>query len=605
MSVSFKKNKLVSLMSVALITGAFALTGCSSIEGADGATGAAGDTGDIGETGSTGADGLIGAQGETGSQGAAGIDGVDFTAARLTRFAALPLGSEVTGLAVTADGDVLFNVQHPSVANPAPFNKATVGIVTGLNVNTLAEDFTEVAVPTSVLAKASVTVAQGSYQRLIQEGDLLATSGNIAGQIVAADGATILKQSNDPDFNGYLSTGAGTAYLFTNWEDRPGGMSRIELTKEASGEWTVGNGLMVDYSAVQGAWVNCFGSMSPWGTPLSAEELYFDNTADWYDSAYKYFSNPVSLAGYLGYPADGSGTWPNPYRYGYVVEITSPTTTPVPAKLFSNGRYSHENSVVMPDQKTVYLSDDGTNVVFFKFVADIAGDLTAGTLYAAKFTQNPFAVKESDYSFSINWIELAKSDNTTIEGWISDYDGQTDVIDAASATYTAPLYITDADVAAWAADKSDNGVLDTVTDDRVAFLESRKAAAAMGATAEFRKMEGLSINYESVIDGSVPFLYMAMTEITKGMADGAGDVNVPANKCGIVYRMRLDSSYNISAMEPAVIGGPYDSTAAVNKCPTNNISSPDNIAVLKDGRVIIGEDTSNHENNMVWIWKNK
>jgi len=41
----------------------------------------------------------------------------------------------------------------------------------------------------------------------------------------------------------------------------------------------------------------------------------------------------------------------------------------------------------MPDQKTVYSSDDGTNQAFWKFVADKAGDMSSGTLYGAKLTQ--------------------------------------------------------------------------------------------------------------------------------------------------------------------------------------------------------------------------
>ena len=42
---------------------------------------------------------------------------------------------------------------------------------------------------------------------------------------------------------------------------------------------------------------------------------------------------------------------------------------------------------VMPDQKTVYSTDDGSNTGFWKFVADKAGDMSSGTLYGAKFTQ--------------------------------------------------------------------------------------------------------------------------------------------------------------------------------------------------------------------------
>lgn len=35
-------------------------------------------------------------------------------------------------------------------------------------------------------------------------------------------------------------------------------------------------------------------------------------------------------------------------------------------------------SQVMPDNRTVYVTDDGTNVGFFKLVTDKAGDLSSG-----------------------------------------------------------------------------------------------------------------------------------------------------------------------------------------------------------------------------------
>ena len=77
-------------------------------------------------------------------------------------------------------------------------------------------------------------------------------------------------------------------------------------------------------------------------------------------------------------------------------------------KRYTMGRFSHENGVVMPDLKTVYFGDDGTNTVLFKFVADEAGDLSAGTLYAAKATQN------DDESFGLEWIELGKGNDDDI-----------------------------------------------------------------------------------------------------------------------------------------------------------------------------------------------
>lgn len=55
------------------------------------------------------------------------------------------------------------------------------------------------------------------------------------------------------------------------------------------------------------------------------------------------------------------------------------------------GRMAIELPYVMPDKKTVYITDDGTNTMLGMFVASEAGDLSCGSLYAAKFTQTDAA----------------------------------------------------------------------------------------------------------------------------------------------------------------------------------------------------------------------
>jgi hypothetical protein len=51
-----------------------------------------------------------------------------------------------------------------------------------------------------------------------------------------------------------------------------------------------------------------------------------------------------------------------------------------------------------------------------------------------------------------------------------------------------------------------------------------------------------------------------------------------------------------------IIGGPYTSSAQY-ECNIDNLAGPDNILVLDDGSVLVGEDTRKHENNMVWLWR--
>lgn len=501
----------------------------------------------------------------------------------LTRFATVPLDAEVTGLHITEAGGLFFNAQHPADSNKKPYDKAMVGALLGVDMRDLPMTFPEVKVPETAEEKQSLSSALGSYQILAQEGDE-AKNGRL-GAITAIDG-TVIKQSNDPDFNAFIpaSVDGVEGFLFTNWEDRPGGMSRIHLVKAVDGSWQIGarGAEMLDFSSVKGTWVNCFGSVSPWNTPLTAEELYFKDTAQWNNEGYKDHDGVAALAQYLG-------DFPNPYDQGYIVELEDPTGTPVPVKHFAMGRYSHENAVVMPDGRTAYMTDDGKDVVFFKFVADVAGDLSSGTLYAAKATQGD-GTDPATTDFSITWIELAHGDNATIEGWIDEYDG----ITTADYSDGANNYISDEEVSAWAAGNA--------ADNRVAFLESRKAAAAKGATAEFLKMEGIMINHDRAADGSVPFMYMAMSSIGKGMSDDEGDIQLDKNNCGVVYQLPLEAGYDVSTMIPAVAGFGYNGKAEVNQCDTGGISNPDNLLVLDDGRVLIGEDTGKHENNMLWVW---
>ncbi|WP_435154876.1 hypothetical protein [Haladaptatus sp. DFWS20] len=188
----------------------------------------------------------------------------------------------------------------------------------------------------------------------------------------------------------------------------------------------------------------------------------------------------------------------------------------------------------------------------------------------------------------------------------------------------------------WAAEKAD--------DDRVAFLESRKAAAAVGATNEFRKMEGVNIPPNATLGD---YMYMAMSETneTMGMdtgADGENEIRLKGNDYGAVYRMQLEPGYEVSRMEPVLTGGPdanicggcpYDaapnSRSTVCKSCAHNpkededgnsgagmsalknsgsmdlestIADPDNLVVMPDGRVVDGEDSGLHENNMLWVY---
>jgi secreted PhoX family phosphatase len=540
----------------------------------------------------------------------------------LNRLATTVRGAEITGMFLTQNGRFFFNVQHPDATNDDPYDKGTVGALTGANLNNLPEDFASVQVPENGEESETVHTAVGRHQPLANGGDPT-DSGRQFGVPYSAAGDP-MTDGNVPDYNGFVPADhPNEAYLFTNWETAPGMVSRLHLRmrgrrgKSTNHEWEVLGKENVDFRPVEGTWNNCFGTVSPWGTPLTSEEYEPDAKAWFEPDEQTYGNREQTMKEYLGY-------FGNAYRYGYIVELEEPTGDPTPKKHYAMGRFAHENAVVMPDRRTAYMSDDGTGTVFFKFVADEAGDLSSGTLYAAKANQES-SDDPATAGFALEWIELAHGDENEIGGWIADYDDQD--------PENGPDYITEREVEQWA-----NGNAD---DDRVAFLESRRAAGAVGATDEFRKMEGVNIKRDAQPG---EYLYMAMSEINETMSDEEDDVQLSGNDYGAVYRMQLDENYDVGRMEPVITGGPeanicggcpYDASpnSASTVCadcsfnpnqeeasgvlgthalgsnstvdPENTIANPDNIVVMDDGRVIIGEDSgmeSHDPPNMIWVY---
>ncbi len=663
----FKLSKKGQLL--ALIAMAFTLAACSGDDGEQGPVGERGPQGEAGADGQNGSDGQNGADGQDGTDGQEGVTGADgqdgadgedgigagLMTPGLTRLATVPLGAEVTGAYVTEDGDLFFNAQHPSGSNTAQdaddrtFHTGTVGVVRGVNVHQLPRNLISSPVPRTQQEQETIQMAYGEYQVLGQTGDSF--GGALAqglGHVMATDDSTIAVESDMPDFNGYLATGANEGYLFTNWESIPGGMSRIKLNKDASsGHWSVDNNdvMMLDFGD-WGTIANCFGSMSPWGTPLTSEEWgnEGDNTHRWNNPELAgEGSSQTALARYIDpsvNTANDAEQFPNTYRYHYIVEITEPTSAePVPVKHYAMGRYEHENSIVMPDERTVYLSQDNSRGVFFKFVADQPGDLSAGTLFAAKLTQDAGSSEPLTTGFDLEWIELASGNNAQIDTWIAEYDtiGSDDYVEGKSS------YLSDADAIAWANGDAnypsydvvyqpavDAGYTDANTfggmvtageamDDRIAFLESRKAARAKGATAEWQKFEGISVNHkraEEAVEGTdlIPgetvedaYVYFAIADMDNGMVDDEGDIQLSARvkDCGGVYRMRLLADYDVDRIEPVVMGSTYRSSAdGAERCDVNALSQPDNVIVLDDGRILLGEDGF-QTNNTLWMYDPK
>ncbi|MFB6107322.1 MAG: alkaline phosphatase PhoX [Haloplanus sp.] len=532
------------------------------------------------------------AGGATLTGNAAAADGT----ASLKRFVQEPAGAEVTGLRVTPGGAMFLNAQHPSETNPAPYNTHAVGAV--YDFDGAAQGIENLSLQTGDAAKTLTVAGDYEHQVLAHGGDALG-DGRKFGVAVDANGDSMDEPSSafdsdavngattepEADMNVFVPTADDETegYLFTNFEAQPGMVGRMKISREdATSEWTVKGKENLDFRPLGGTWNNCNGWISPWGTPLSSEE-YPSEAAPWYDPDETTYGEDA-MARYLG-------EFGNPYRYGYVVEVPEPTTeeTPTPVKRYALGRLSHEVGIPMPDGRTVYLSDDWGGGVFCKFVADRKNDLSAGTLYAAKLEQDG-TDDPATAGFDVEWVRLAHGEESDIESWIAEYDGQDESADAD--------YITADDVRDWA-----NG---EAPDDRVAFLEPRKAAAAKGATNEWQKLEGLATKPNPKPGDA---LYVACSNVHATMADYDGDVQLEENPQGAVYEARLSGNYDVKRLEPALVGYPHSTAHAGEGAasPDNTLWGPDNLEVLADGTGLFGEDgdrelPSGETLNFIWAF---
>ncbi|MFZ1814707.1 MAG: alkaline phosphatase PhoX [Rhizobiaceae bacterium] len=536
----------------------------------------------------------------------------------LTRIATMPDGAEVTGVSINGLGDLFLNAQHPGgkdmLRDDAP--PAIVGYIEGFDSSKISSPGMEVPPEGS---RSGVSVAMGEYVALVKAGETLG-SGQVFGGVYDAAGA-LMYVSNTPDFNGFIPVGANTAYLYTAWEgagrDGASAVSKVLLNR-VDGKWQadLSASRMLDLSSVDGGFVLCSGIVTPWGTPILSEEYFYYNTAVWNhpdnhdeDERASFqkgnditYIKPKNMAKYLGRMA-------NPYRYGYLIEINGAASSSGEelVKRYATGRLSHETAAVMPDMRTLYMSDDDSAIysdkkyntasggVFFKFVADRKGDLSSGTLYAAKLVQD----KEDDphkAGFDVSWIELGHASEEEIAGWISTYDN----VQVSDYKDGATNYISDDEIRAHASG--------TAKDARAAFLESRRTAAAMGATNEWDKLEGVTASGNTVYIAASGIAFTmdkswGLKDWSTGEIDTSkgGDIALNAEKCGGTYKAVTGADYSITRIEPHVIG----KITSEGRCEEGRPANPDNILALSDGSLLIGEDAGPkaHSADMLWLAK--
>jgi len=369
----------------------------------------------------------------------------------------------------------------------------------------------------------------------------------------------------------------------------------------ASGKLSLVKYHNVDTSSVNGLWITCGASLSPWGTHLSSEEYEPNAFTAASDAQFKAFSQNLY----------GSETAANPYNYGHLPEVTvNPDGTASIKKHYCLGRISHELVQVMPDNRTVFMGDDATNSGYFVFVADREKDLSSGTLYVAKvgagFSLDPAAAAAAP----LTWIRLGSATSAEIRALATSLK-PTDIMSVKTADPQDASYTR---VAA-------NGRIEWLKlmpgmEKAAAFLETHRYASLVGASMGFTKMEGTTVNIKDKV------AYSALQNCQGSMVAGNA-LNVPGNgvsiskalDAGAVMALNLkagladttgaaiDSAWMPADTKALITGEDIAADSLGNTANPNRIANPDNLKFSEKMRTLfIGEDSSQHVNNFLWAY---
>ena len=109
------------------------------------------------------------------------------------------------------------------------------------------------------------------------------------------------------------------------------------------------------------------------------------------------------------------------------------------------------------------------------------------------------------------------------------------------------------------------------------------------ASIEFNKAEGVD-----AVDDAEPgdYIYFGISEFNDDLAgpsNEGGSVSLERVDGGVVYRAELEDGYDVSTLEPVVVGPDFTEEQAMADVD-DALRNVDNVYALRDGRVICCED---------------
>lgn len=509
-------------------------------------------------------------------------------------------------------------------------------------------EFTATPAPTSgddllktyTTSVAKVTFADGrtrdfplNYVSLFKNTDKIATVKGkkyAAAQVFDRDMNPVLEPKGDPaiietaDANSLLKAGKAL-YLVNHWEyddvladgqtankakdwysRMPMHMSLSEIAQGKDGKLKVKSQRPIDFSSVNGGWIFCFGSQTPWNTHLGGEEDY--DLQFWPgEKAFKTTQAGLKAISEVYFRGKQQA---NPYHYGYALEVkVNEDGSTEATKHYQMGRGTWEMAIFANDGRTAFFGDDGSYSGLFMFVAHQANlPKAGGTLYAAKWRQtSPDGSDGGTADFQ--WVRLGSSHYNEIKALIDRGITHNDIFEYSMSE--KPGFV-----------PTRAGSAETVwlklrpgMETAAAFLETRRHAAYLGATTEFTKGEGVAINHAD------KKLYYAMSYIQGSMKARDGgpvdDIRLKENNAGATYTFDLSGGQKDTQgasiasefvpvrayVEPALLGRPIKADALGNTADPEYIANTDNVFFSEKMRTLfIGEDSGTHQNNYVWAY---
>ena len=444
-----------------------------------------------------------------------------------------------------------------------------------------------------------------SFKTLLYSGDILKGSKYPYGTILDIEGKALQQKdgsyriSTSQDANSLLYD-QDNIYLITHLENSIGAMSKTKLDLQKDTLKVISFESM-NFNKLKGINNVCAGSTTPWNTHLGGEEsnaesIYADKSSPLYldckdplHSAKGFCKTKLQLQKYLKNEAF------NVYAYGYIVEAGIADGEDIVARHYVTGKYAPETATITADHKTIFISDDGENCAFFKLVLDERVDSFSnnwkGTLYGAKLH-----AQEGNKRYELEWIKLGSASDAVLQKIIASRPKVTDFFDITLSPKEGYTKI-EGESSYYIKIKEFKESVHFKTKEEfmqgLAFLESRKYAAILGANVDIRKEEGITYDPKS------NKLYLAISR-------------VPNNICGAVYELHLDKNYSATRMDAIAMGkvlqksdSEYTKYKDEYYCHPDSIANPDNIAYIGNNILLIGEDTSLHFNNMLFAYNTK